>query len=379
MSTLANHPRADGVNQILAHAPALIGRARGMFAELATKRADIRARLVTSGFISAMPTDIATRDLVCVDGATATKGLYAADLIVSAAVAVEGATPTGRVPAGSDVLAWSNLVSHAVGSDRLASAIMACAELRLLAEQPHDLVVVDGSHQTFVLSLASALRSVDTDLLPILVDVIEQWDIPAALAQVARDPRIVACPKSDATDAFATIVARDPVNLPADLQRTLVAGDKVLAAMLLHPGEMTRPSPAPKTWSQLRIAHGELTGRAKKAADALEAAIAPMRDAATEGGDQGIGITYVMPPGAVTALKIEHKRSAGTDQVRSIARSLAADVLAPHAQEPVCQYRADVHAKTAVSVIDLLHEQISRDLAATGEGWGRFFMLSHRT
>lgn len=375
------HATDDGdvVAQILASAPAHVARARSAFARMSADRSEIRRRLLDSGFIRPLPDQPGSTDIVCVDGGTAVKGLYAGDLIVTAAVALEGGHPSDRIPEGAETRSWTHLgVGHSTDPSRVASAAMACAELRLLAEQPHDHVLIDGSHQTFVLALASALRSAGP-LLAELVDLIDRWDVPQALTKVCTDARIIASPKSDATDAFAKIVAADPVNLPADLQQALVGGDKVLAAMLLEPGEMTRPSPAPKSWSQLRIAHPELTGRAKTVASALDTAIAPLRDAAAEGSTAGIGLTYVMPDDAVTALKVEYKRVATDAQVAHAARTLADDTVAMHAQEPVCQFKADAHAKAAMAACDTLHGEIVREVAENGDDWVRYFVLSSRT
>jgi hypothetical protein len=91
----------------------------------------------------------------------------------------------------------------------------------------------------------------------------------------------------------------------------LPAGDRFVAAQVLEPGEMLRPTKVPKEWQHLHIrAHPAASQTERALARALHAAIAPLRQ---YGEGEGIGVTYLKPHSASTAVRLEFKATHGKD------------------------------------------------------------------
>ena len=282
--------------------------------------------------------------MAAVDGAQIQEQLYAGDLLVAVAVAAEGLTPTGRLGEAPAHKAWSRFVNHDSDNDRLGKAAMVAQELALLRGLPHDMCILDGSHQTPVIVLNSVLASQSREVRLHAVEVLRENDAVAALAALcdpATGGKIVACPKADSsrdlgvllTDRLAQVKS---FNLPAT--------DKVLASLVLEPGEMFKAFQVPAQWANLHIKmRDDVDERQepglKLLARDLNKAIQPLRD-------RKIRITYAKPPACNTAVKIEFKDWKGPDWRRQTGAMIAAETPAPHLQEPFAQHLADQWAKS---------------------------------
>ena len=107
-------------------------------------------------FVPSYPTSCA------VDGSFAIERLICTDLVAFAGVAMEGLTPP------SEKRYWPNphhisdvlTVPHSDNTASFARAVMMCMELELAATAPHDVVFLDGSLTTPLISIDQGLNRI---------------------------------------------------------------------------------------------------------------------------------------------------------------------------------------------------------------------------
>lgn len=380
-----NHP-LDGTPQLPAEVLAtmlreikgLSGDARSLLSPMIDQRDELRDRLLARGWIEAIDTSRPVGTTVAVDGAQIQEPLYAGDLVVALAVAAEGITPAGRLGEAPVHSTWQRFLNHEGDNDRLAKAAMVAQELKLLQGLPHDMCILDGSHQTPVIVINSALSSQSAQVRQAAVEVLHEYGAVSALGDLC-DPevggKIVASPKSDSSrDLIGLLQERFASEQVFNLPGT----DKVLASLALEPGEMFQAFRVPKSWEGLHIATRRELREYRddplvKLARELDEKIQPLRD-------RRIRITYAKPTGCSTAVKIEFKERKGADWRRDVCAMIGAETPAPHLQEPFAQHLADQWAKSiGVGVQAQLHG-MRLDLAENGDqAFLEYVLRSYRT
>lgn len=337
--TLQDAPQlpAEVLAALLERVPEITAQVRAVIGPVAQRREELRAKLRERNWIEPIA-EPEPKTVAAVDGAPVTDPLYAGDFVVALAVAAEGLTPAGLLDRSClDHKIWAQFLNHDFDQDRLAKAAMAAQELLLLTQLTHDVCIFDGSHQTPVIIFNAALASKSSEVRARTIEVCEAFDVPTHL-QALCDPdagaRIVGCPKSDSSRDLARF-------LEAAFNVRLPTTDKVIASLVLQPGEMIKAIKAPPSWAQLHIMAERTDDQAAKAmARKLDRAIRPLRE-------QTIRIAYAKPASCSTAVKIELKEHLGPDWRRSVAGIVAAETPGPHLQEPFCQHLADLWAKSA--------------------------------
>jgi hypothetical protein len=154
------------VDEMLSHCNRLGSNLSKSFQRLYDYKNEIRSKLHQRGllkkdsdfsFVPSYPTSCA------VDGAFAIERLVCTDLVAFAGVAVEGLTPPSEKRHWpkphhiSDVFT----VMHNDNTGLVARAIMMCMELELAASAPHDVVLMDGSLTTPLISIDQGLNRLD--------------------------------------------------------------------------------------------------------------------------------------------------------------------------------------------------------------------------
>jgi hypothetical protein len=332
---------------LLERVPGLTAVADALLGPVVRQRDELRRRLLDEDPPWIWPIGAPTAGrLAAVDGGHAGDELYAMDVLIAVAAAADGLHATGRRTECTAHSCWVDGLSHSFDLDRLAKAAMIVQELHLLGGLPHELRILDGSHQTPVIVLNSALASGSSEVRRRTVELCEQFGAIEALTALC-DPKlgagIVGVPKSDSSRSLADrFQDRYGICLPA--------GDRFVAAQVLEPGEMLRPTEVPTEWRHLHVrAHPAASQPERSLARALHAAIAPLR---RYGEGEGIGVTYLKPHSASTAVRLEFKASHGKEWGRSLAQVISQETPGPFLQEPYAQHLAHLWASAVGSGLD---------------------------
>ena len=137
--------------------------------------------------------------IAAVDGGYAVERTLAIDLSLAVAVGVEGLGPTTTIWDSTQYRWWPKVALHNEDADRLARGITMANEIAILANAPHALRILDGSHLTLVIQLNSALSSQSEYVRAEARRVWGELRTPDGLAEVCRASNIIAMPKYDSS------------------------------------------------------------------------------------------------------------------------------------------------------------------------------------
>ena len=344
------------LKSMLDRIPQIAQDARGLISPVSQARDRLRKALEIRGWIEPIPSDMSVHaSVVAVDGGQVVQAMYAGDLVAALAVAAEGLHPANLAASCQVYSSWSRFLVHNYDLDRVAKCAMIAQELSLLGGLQHDMVIFDGSHQTPVIVLNSALASEDPEVRRIAVEVCDQFDVENGLRRLCSNDNIIASPKSDSSRDLARYYEKHlAADFPSGLR--LPASDKVLAALVLEPGEMLKAAVVPDSWSELHIISARKDAAANDLATRLNRVIGPLRD-------RDIAVYYAKPYSSSTAVKIEFKKRLGAERRVDTARMVSAETPGPHLQEPFCQFLADIWAKSVGLAVSAQLQGVRLDLA----------------
>lgn len=346
---------------LLGEAGAITDSVTDMLESSVEHREELRRGLLDLGLLRRF-NQTNTAPVAAIDGGFAIERTLAVDLLLSVAVGVEGlgaATQWGS----NQYRWWAEALPHQIEADRLARGVMVAQEMAILADAPHALRILDGSHLTLVIQLNSALT---TQLADIRARAKGQWaDLGTieALAEVSTDPSLIAMPKYDSSSEIAGL-------LSARTNRKIAGDDKYLLGVLLDGGELIEPQQVPaQPWSQL---HFDARPGDEAIAHGLDAAIEPLRQ-------RRMLFTCFKPDDASPAYRIELKPEAAHDLDR-ICSTLADQITGPFVREPYPQYLADVMAKSVGLGLSALQSAVQLRLSGGDRPEiARLLLRSYRT
>lgn len=343
----------------------LTGSVRAFIEPVRQQRRALRKHFHEQGWIDEIPPP--TRDgpyhLGAVDGAHVINSLAAGDHVGTLAVSVaSGLTAAGTAP-GRDYRHWSDFRPHSADQAALAKAVMMMQETMLLSGMPHPVRLFDGSHATPVVALLVALASPDEQVRERVIELAQRWDAVAALNHLACSETVIGCPKADTSTELVHYCRRQlDTNLPA-------MPDKVLAALVLDPGEILVTEHATPSWPQLRTyIHRVEEPHAKDLAGRIDNAIRPLHDPQLQ-------VVHVKPQSASTVLRVEAKATLDPWTLRDYVTAVLADCTPPFLQEPACQHLADRYAKSLSVGMAAQIDRIRLDLADTGDDGALEYVL----
>jgi len=300
--------------------------------------------------------------MAAVDGGYAIERTLAVDLLLSVAVGVEGLGVATQWDS-NQYRWWAQALPHQIESERLARGVMVAQELAILADAPHALRVLDGSHLTLIIQLNAALTTQSPEIRALARDEWADLGTLDALREASTCAALIAMPKYDSS---AEIAGR----LSAETSLEIAGDDKYLLGMLLDAGELVEPQRVPaEPWSQLHFdARAGDEDLAKDLADAIE----PLRQ-------RQLWYTYFKPDDASPAYRIELKKGAMHDLDR-ICSTLADQITGPFVREPYPQYLADVMAKSVGLGLSALQSAVQFRLSGGGRPEiARLLIRSYRT
>jgi len=193
------------VDELLSRCNSVSESLCGSFKKIYSEKDEIRKKLRDNDILH-RDSEIASFPInpTCcgVDGAYAIERLLSTDLAVTAAVAIEGLTPPVEKRHWGIPRHYCEVeaVPHFDSTGNVLRAIMMCMEMKLSTQAPHDVVMLDGSMTTPLISINQALSTLNESppelaekLMTMLVDTVESVKI---ILQASRSDKIyVALPK----------------------------------------------------------------------------------------------------------------------------------------------------------------------------------------
>jgi hypothetical protein len=228
------------VRDILAQASPVAEKVSDYLGRLRKSRDSIRNCVQAKGLIARKADLDVTREpsVVGIDGSYQAHRLTSLDLCAAAAVAVEGTSKEARRYWQEPYhRLWVGSVEHSKNATNSLRGIMISMELELVAEAPHDLVLLDGSFIVLLIYLNQGLTSHKQAPVPLYEEFKNRWSSQQVL------DRFLSIIESDRTIAVPKYSGRNELNrLLADEDLPVTDG-KTLATVILEPDEYTEPLP----------------------------------------------------------------------------------------------------------------------------------------
>lgn len=294
-----------------------------------------------------------------VDGSYAVERMLASDLVVAAAVAVEGLTPPSETRHWPEPrhLVWVETEAHEAETGTILRALMIGMELELARQAPHEVVFLDGSLTTPLIYFNQALnKSADA---PHLRTSVHFLDRVVSFLDAYRE--ILASSRSDRCWlAIPKYTTRREIGQEMGWPNTY--DDRGLLSFLLAPGEYTSPRDLqqPSEPWHLNLAPIEKL----KPADREKI----VQDITSSLG--AIQIVYYRPYPWLPTLRVEMSRAVAANQARLAAalHGIRHQCGAPAVMEPYPLYMADRMVKHLPRAIPTFRQVTSQHIAEKYQG-----------
>lgn len=355
-----NEVLATLVDQI----PSLATSVQDLLVPVRKQRDDIRRFLEDQGLIQPVLTMAEPiYGVGATDGAFIVSPMMIGDHVSCLSVAV-AETTEGSVGV-VDHSAWSDFIPHSPDAEVLAKGVMMGGEISLIPSLGEDRVkIIDGSYATPFIAVNMGLASADETVRQKIISLGDQGLVEAA-EHIAETSLVVACPKSDSSTAVWAQCA-------AHLSLTgSTLTDKAMASLVLNPGEMLVSSRSNPSWEFLYASQGRVRDPgAKTLADKLTDALRPLTA-------HQVTAHLVKPPGSTGVVRVETHPGLDMFEADEIIHAVCANTGAPFIQEPLCQYVADLSAKSIAATADVQMESARFELAQDPETYELLEYLIH--
>lgn len=363
---------SPGLSEMLGDAldrtPALAAQIRSAVTPLVAQREFLRSTLRDAGALRSLPDDGSYLSLTAVDGACTVSPLFIGDQVNVLAASVASDLRTGAVEIMGQ-RSLSEFLPHSPTSETYAKAAMLSGELALVATSGREdaLVVLDGSHSTALTAVLEALAAEGSAAQDYICSDVISDEIIRAAQRVAEDGSVVACPKSDSSTQVCEFIERHGVDVPLHFP------DKVMASLLLQPGEVLALETSSAPWEAYDlISHQVQSPRARAVLAQLEGPVTLLRE--------NLRVAHIKPHGASTAVRVETKAALDDFATLDCWQAIADDCEPPHVQEPVAQYIADLVVKEVSVLSKVQLDEAQLDLAEGGDAeLLEFLVRSYRT
>ena len=383
--------------EILKNVPATVDKMNRMFDIQEEPIKNATQKLRDDGLVKKMSTSDYTTSLIAVDGGVVLEKMSGTDILLAVAVGVEGLTEDKNVgweSGKNQYHQWQTVVPHSEANPRLGQGVMFLMELTVLANSPHDVRIMDGTHFTPILKVNSLLSAKEDkagdEYVQGLKDFLRETyekiipDIPDIVGAALADEKIVAIAKySSSRDVLDSMLPDAKINLD----------DKTFFTLGLDESEYTSPLTAGQSEAEREKIWDGLHIKCNLKIDdvdtdelnlLLDEAVAPLttRDKVTrEQKDSALCFTYFKPYGNGPAYRIEIKESLAKDSAKleKYLLSIKRQIVFPEIREPFPQYLVDLMAKNVSLGLFAIQEAIrlSPDLKI---GDGKFNLLfNYRT
>jgi hypothetical protein len=368
----------DGlIEELLDQTRVISDAIRGMFEGVTAQRDEMRTSLLGSGRVRLagdLPR-VPHPSVAAVDGALAIEQSLGADTALVVALGVEGlAQEEKRQWKGVRYAHWERVLPHKGEDARsFALGVMAALEIEILANAPHDVVILDGSHATPIVALIKMLAITDPDFMQAAYELCVDHNIPANLYEALQRTQIVGMVKYDASRHLAEKWL-DEFKIPCD--------DRAMMTILLEADEYTDPSlvghPSRYQWNWNALQKLMVSG-AYPHSDFVQSHFGKSIEYADQ---RQILLTYYKPHDWSPAYRVEVKREVAEDseQLSRVLTAVREQVVSSEMREPYPQYLADVMAKSVSKGMSALRAAIFHELSIRGaHNYMRFVTQSYRT
>jgi hypothetical protein len=153
----------DLLQDLLQGAGDMITQVANLLGPAIENKAKLRQALKDLGLIRSYAS-VTPESVAGVDGGFAVERTAAIDLVLCVGVGVEGLSDTTTTWDSTQYEWWSRVGKHDIDVERLARGTMVAQELAIIANAPHGLRILDGSHLTLVIQLNSALTAFSAEM-----------------------------------------------------------------------------------------------------------------------------------------------------------------------------------------------------------------------
>ena len=303
------------------------------------------------------------------DGSYAIERLLTTDLAAAAAVAVEGLTPPSEkrhwdLPRHKSFVAAEPHIEHTA---TVLRAVMLGEELRLIANAPHDLLMLDGTLTLPIIYFNQALnKAPDTIQLCCSQEFIENCSTYlegylTMLRSERSDKHFIALPKYSTRRE----IGRE-LGWPESYD------DRGMLTMLLSPGELTKPRPLEPPDSDWHLNTQRLPEPVRhKAAELVDEIIPALAR---------IRVFYYKPQNWLPALRIEVSASVASNNHRlaTVVQGIKHQTATPSMLEPYPVYLADRTVKALARSVPAFRQVTTQRVSEHYEGdIGEVFFAMH--
>jgi len=289
--------------------------------------------------------------VVGIDGSYQVHRLTALDLCAAAAVAVEGTTKEAvrHWPEPYHDM-WVDGLPHSFDTVSVLRGMMVSMETALIANSPHDLVLLDGSFSSLIIYLNQALSKIDDCAKTLADNFLERWN-SATLEQLKRlltSNRTVAMPKFTSRNEF---LRGNMLNPP------VIVDGKTLATMILNPGEYTRPLPL-----------NDKSDIASQMVDHLPEKYCPKKDMnEIVNALNGLSVIYFRPYGWLPALRIELPSAItlSSSRLSIVLEGITRQFFSSAVIEPYPLFLADRMVKSLGSGVAVIEQAVAQHVAGS--------------
>ena len=365
------------VEEVLGQTSTVAHELLGSFSEIRKERESLRSRLTKSGLVISesslgyppLPTTCAT------DGSYAIERLLTTDLAAAAAVAVEGLTPPSEkrhwdLPHHKTFVAAE---PHIEDTATILRAVMLGEELRLAANAPHDLVMIDGTLTLPIIYFNQALNKAPEtssrlhcaqEFLGHCLSYLEAY--LALLRSERSDKHFAALPKYSTRREIGNEVGWDSTY-----------DDRGMLTVLLNPGELTKP----RALEHPRDSEGNITWHLNTGR--LSASLKSRTSELADGIVSSLGVVHVFyykPQDWLPALRVEVSESvvSNTHRLATVVQGLKHQSATPLMFEPYPIYLADRTAKALARAIPAFRQVTTQRISEKYAGdIGEVFFAMH--
>lgn len=378
------------LGKILENVPNTVNKMNGLFDIQDEPIAKGMEKLRAAGKIKKLSATEASDSVIAVDGGNIPEKMAGADVLLAVAVGVEGLSEDKGTEWGSEknqYYQWQTVLPHGEANARLIQGVMFLMELSVLANDDHEIRIMDGTHFTPILKINSMLSAKEegagAEYTNALRDFLQETyskiipDIPQIITAAQNNEHIIALAKySSSTDVIDAFLSDCDIKLD----------DKTFFSLGLQEDEYfvphsvgQSPQEQERIWNELHIICNLDIPERAELNRALAAAIEPIR---TKGGKKSeLYYTYYRPFMDGPAYRVELKKTVAEDQAKleRYLFSLKNQIVFPEIREPYPQYLVDLMAKSIstgmFAIIDAI--RLSPDLKIDQ---GKFNLLfSYRT
>jgi NurA domain len=345
------------VEEMLGHSTELASHLLESLNEIRNRREEIRSTLRQKGLLANADDLISSPKYpTCsgVDGSYALERLVTTDLVVAAALAVEGLTPPTEKRhwprPHHDVI--TRIVSHSDATTQVIRALMVEMELELAAKAPHDVTFLDGSMATPLIYLNQGL----TNLWQGPIEIGSALSAKQAEALKCYE-EILSAPRSDKDyAAVPKYTSKKEIVSMLDMRDY---EDRGLLTLVLKPGELTEPLQLQPPDQPYHL---------------------PVPSGNTITALLQVHVLYYRPYGHMPALRIEVPQSIAKNSQRlaNVIEAVRLQCGAPGMFEPYPLYLADRMVKHLSVALPAIRRATTQQMAAAWpDDMGEVYLSMH--